>query len=238
MPPSRMRRRKQVACLKTIKARSRDRVFLLGVIQRNLSAPSRRTPRPIATNARGWIGCGHTGCATQTSVVMDPGSALATLACPGRHEETDLANSIPRSSLRKQGPIATNACCSIGCGRRGVQHRHRCLWVPAQRSLRSLGRDDGKSSIVIPGRAQREPGIHNPQSWLWIPGLRQGAHPGMTTVACYLLWHVIARSDLSAVAQRAKAVATKRSSFIAIWDMDCFAEPVIGRAFARSVGSQ
>jgi hypothetical protein len=35
--------------------------------------------------------------------------------------------------------------------------------------------------IVIPGRAKREPGIHNPSLWLWIPGLRLTAHPGMTT---------------------------------------------------------
>jgi hypothetical protein len=39
-------------------------------------------------------------------------------------------------------------------------------------------------SFVIPGHAPfaREPGIHNPRSWLWIPGLRQEAHPGMTEV--------------------------------------------------------
>ena len=36
------------------------------------------------------------------------------------------------------------------------------------------------TSSVIPGRAQREPGIHNHESSLWIPGLRQEAHPGMT----------------------------------------------------------
>src|SRR5437868_379068 len=29
-------------------------------------------------------------------------------------------------------------------------------------------------------RASREPGIHNRRSWLWIPGSRQGARPGMT----------------------------------------------------------
>jgi hypothetical protein len=34
--------------------------------------------------------------------------------------------------------------------------------------------------IVIPGRAKREPGIHIPRLWLWIPGLRLSAHPGMT----------------------------------------------------------
>src|SRR5262245_34692116 len=28
-----------------------------------------------------------------------------------------------------------------------------------------------------------EPGIHNPGLWLWIPGLRPVAHPGMTTIA-------------------------------------------------------
>jgi hypothetical protein len=36
---------------------------------------------------------------------------------------------------------------------------------------------------VIPGRAKREPGIHKPRSGVWIPGLRQEAHPGMTLEA-------------------------------------------------------
>jgi hypothetical protein len=35
-------------------------------------------------------------------------------------------------------------------------------------------------TVVIPGRAKREPGIHIHQPWLWIPGLRLSAHPGMT----------------------------------------------------------
>jgi hypothetical protein len=36
-------------------------------------------------------------------------------------------------------------------------------------------------TLVIPGRASwREPGIHNHDRRLWIPGLRQVAHPGMT----------------------------------------------------------
>ncbi|MEA2895230.1 MAG: hypothetical protein QOJ84_845 [Bradyrhizobium sp.] len=34
---------------------------------------------------------------------------------------------------------------------------------------------------VIPGRAKREPGIHNHDRGLWIPDLRQVAHPGMTS---------------------------------------------------------
>src|SRR3954452_1799300 len=29
----------------------------------------------------------------------------------------------------------------------------------------------------------RRPGIHNPESWLWIPGSREGARPGMTGTA-------------------------------------------------------
>jgi hypothetical protein len=37
-------------------------------------------------------------------------------------------------------------------------------------------------SVVIPGLAKREPGIHQAaeQVVTWIPGLRQVAHPGMT----------------------------------------------------------
>jgi hypothetical protein len=36
-------------------------------------------------------------------------------------------------------------------------------------------------SAVIPGRrASVEPGIHSHRLWLWIPGLRLAAHPGMT----------------------------------------------------------
>jgi hypothetical protein len=38
------------------------------------------------------------------------------------------------------------------------------------------------AKFVIPGRAKREPGIHTRDRWLWIPGLRQEAHPGMTMV--------------------------------------------------------
>src|SRR5258708_27724228 len=38
-------------------------------------------------------------------------------------------------------------------------------------------------TAVIPGRAEREPGIDNHDWGLWIPGLRQVAHPGMTAVA-------------------------------------------------------
>jgi hypothetical protein len=46
-----------------------------------------------------------------------------------------------------------------------------------------------------------------------------------------------ARGDLSAVAQQAKAEATKQSLFLLRGEMNCFAEPVIGRAFAPSTSS-
>jgi hypothetical protein len=50
---------------------------------------------------------------------------------------------------------------------------------------------------------------------------------------------VIASSGLSAAAQRAKAEATKQSiSPRARCGMDCFAEPVIGRAFARGAANR
>jgi hypothetical protein len=40
-------------------------------------------------------------------------------------------------------------------------------------------------SVVIPGRAKHEPGIHFAAQLAdqWIPGSRQAARPGMTTVA-------------------------------------------------------
>jgi hypothetical protein len=41
------------------------------------------------------------------------------------------------------------------------------------------------------------------------------------------------RSSLNVIAS-----AAKQSSFLAVAKLDCFAEPVIGRAFARPVGSQ
>ena len=41
-----------------------------------------------------------------------------------------------------------------------------------------------------------------------------------------------ARRDLSAVAQQAKAEATKQSLFLLRGEMDCVAEPVIEHAFA------
>ena len=41
--------------------------------------------------------------------------------------------------------------------------------------------DAPQISVVIPGRPKGEPGIHNHEPGLWIPGLRLTAHPGMTT---------------------------------------------------------
>src|SRR3954453_8593837 len=47
----------------------------------------------------------------------------------------------------------------------------------------STCRDRAKSvgKLRHDGRAKREPAIHKPDLWLWIPGLRQEAHPGMTS---------------------------------------------------------
>jgi hypothetical protein len=61
-------------------------------------------------------------------------------------------------------------------------HRTRCC----PRRRRRGGRSGGARifPLVIPGHASsRGPGIHNHDRRLWIPGLRQVAHPGMTT-AC------------------------------------------------------
>jgi hypothetical protein len=70
-------------------------------------------------------------------------------------------------------------------------------------------------------------------------GAKFHARPGrIAPRECEAAFVVIARSDLSAVAQRAKAEATKQSILSLRGEMDCFAEPVIGRAFARPVGSQ
>jgi hypothetical protein len=59
-----------------------------------------------------------------------------------------------------------------------------------------------------------------------------GAPLTAETIIQSLARFVIARSGLSAVAQRAKAEATKQSILSFRGAMDCFAEPVIGRRFA------
>jgi hypothetical protein len=53
--------------------------------------------------------------------------------------------------------------------------RDRILIVIAN-SKSTLSRHSGAMRSI-------EPGIHNPRPWLWIPGLRQAAHPGMTALA-------------------------------------------------------
>jgi hypothetical protein len=51
---------------------------------------------------------------------------------------------------------------------------------------------------------------------------------------CEIISTSLRGSDLSAVAQRAKSEATKQSILSFRRLMDCFAEPVIDRAFART----
>jgi hypothetical protein len=53
---------------------------------------------------------------------------------------------------------------------------------------------------------------------------------------CEMEGNVMRASQTSAVIARSKA--TKQSILSFRGAMDCFAEPVIGRAFARPVGSQ
>ena len=80
-------------------------------------------------------------------------------------------------------------------GREILSFSYKLAVVPAKRTtaykyLRAVrpsrGADEDVAlttilSAVIPGRrASVEPGIHNPRLWLWIPGLRLSAHPGMT----------------------------------------------------------
>jgi hypothetical protein len=84
---------------------------------------------------------------------------------------------------------------------------------------------------------QRAPGI--PRALCFYSGRNFHAQLGrIAPRECEGVFGVIARSGLSAVAQRAKAEATKQSILSLRGEMDCFAEPVIGRAFARPVGSQ
>src|SRR4051794_7578928 len=47
-------------------------------------------------------------------------------------------------------------------------------WLKGERADKFRRRHSGARPLW------REPGIHNHQPWLWIPGLRQEAHPGMT----------------------------------------------------------
>src|SRR5213079_2888982 len=82
-------------------------------------------------------------------------------------------------------------------------------------------------------RVQRAPGI---PCALCYRGPKKNSRKPRAHRAAGSRRDVIARSDLSAVAQRAKAEATKQSTLQFRGNMDCFAQPVIGRAFARPAG--
>src|SRR5689334_11033695 len=57
----------------------------------------------------------------------------------------------------------------------------------------------------------RRPGIHNPQSWLWIPGSREVARPGMTRWVTSLL----AKRQVLCYRQ----TGTSRESHMSLFDM-------------------
>jgi len=82
-----------------------------------------------------------------------------------------------RSSTLAQG----NAGRAADIGREMLPLGHKLAVVPAHALRDAHISGTTILSAVIPGRrASGEPGIHNPRLWLWIPGLRLAAHPGMT----------------------------------------------------------
>ena len=72
---------------------------------------------------------------------------------------------------------AGRGCEGRGCG------RLRLRTAAARASDVVLQFQNSNPMGVIPGRAvRREPGIHKPRLWLWIPGPALTRRPGMTTV--------------------------------------------------------
>src|SRR6266849_2805101 len=72
-----------------------------------------------------------------------------------------------------------DAWLSLPTAWRGLGNRSAAVHRPQEASPRTMG--------VIPGRATawwREPGIHKPRLWLWIPGPALTRRPGMTIVGC------------------------------------------------------
>jgi hypothetical protein len=74
----------------------------------------------------------------------------------------------------------------------GIHNHRRKVWIPDSRSAASgmtswvtrprtaTSEQADTSSVVIPGRAKREPGIHNHRRKVWIPDSRSAAS-GMTS---------------------------------------------------------
>ena len=101
----------------------------------------------------------------------------------------------PPPPAQKRAATAAGAASAAAAFSRRHRHRPRRSSNRAACSGFSGSRGIGRNA-VIPGRAEREPGIHNHRCpcyrrnchsfaqhrdlWLWIPGLRQEAHPGMT----------------------------------------------------------
>jgi hypothetical protein len=102
-------------------------------------------------------------------------------------------------------PTVTMLVCSLQLSHARLRvHRapgipHALLWAENACTTRAHPRREKADSHApfmqkakpIPSRhsgAMRsiEPGIHNPRPWLWIPGLRPRAHPGMTLGGIFL----------------------------------------------------
>jgi hypothetical protein len=95
---------------------------------------------------------------------MRPTNIRASIKC------TVTGRSVPTRDSRKRG-----------CSKHPAFPAPSCLGetVCKPRAKRAAGM---RRCVVIPGRAQREPGIHQAEEQVvkWIPGLRREAHPGMT----------------------------------------------------------
>jgi hypothetical protein len=187
---------------------------------------------------------------------LPPSSAKNWLIAPGR---ADLPSADLTPTSEASGPHdfavrfgaarpARPRDRSRSLSRPAIPSRARCLSVhriPSQRSvtmanapssgtgcvIRRSDLPDGESEILPVGLICRRCGFHGEST-----GLRQNPSPSLPATDAKRLRK---GALLSAAARlRAKVDATKQSISQRKESMDCFAEPVIGRAFERPVDSQ
>src|SRR3954471_12062001 len=115
-----------------------------------------------------------------------PGTADGLVAKVERREAQRPTSLGARGALAARGGYVTPASKGTrwcpGASRRSIPSRTCREGLPnlgrfAPRECQSVSRHSGARPL------RREPGIHNHDRRLWIPGLRQEAHPGMTKVA-------------------------------------------------------
>ncbi len=119
-----------------------------------------------------WLRPARLRCAGKPMRERNRRSRPATMRLMRRRHRGARLRPQPRSHRRgRAGAMPASSTRAAGGRAAGFDR------VPAIARWRAEGK---LTPIVIPGRAEREPGIHNHDWGLWIPGLRQGAHPGMT----------------------------------------------------------